>query len=72
VPGLFLISLSDEVIDTTAAARAAALWGAPSDLVEVSLGPGDDPSGHVLAGDILSPGQTEPLAERITAWIRGL
>lgn len=36
------------------------------------LGPEDDPDAHVIAGDIMSPGQTESAAERMLEWIRGL
>ena len=32
----------------------------------------DDPYAHVIAGDILSPGQTEPVIAIITDWARGL
>jgi len=71
-PALFLVAGDDRTIDVRAARRAAALWGGPSELVPVVLGAGDDPNAHVLAGDILSPSRTAPMAERITAWIRGL
>ena len=36
------------------------------------MGPGDDPYGHILAGDILSPNQTAPVVALITNWLRGL
>ena len=72
VPALFLVSMSDTVVDSQASLRAAARWGGPSELVPVTLRPGDDPSGHVLAGDILSPGTTAPMLERIMGWVRGL
>jgi pimeloyl-ACP methyl ester carboxylesterase len=72
VPALFLVSTTDKTIDTRIARRIAAEWGAPSELVPVILGPNDDPNGHVLAGDILSPSRTAPVVERIVAWIRGL
>jgi alpha-beta hydrolase superfamily lysophospholipase len=72
VPALVAVSGRDEVIDGRAAVRAAAEWGARSELVPVTLAVGDDPSGHVLAGDILSPATTAPLVERIVGWVRGL
>jgi len=72
IPALFLVSTDDGVIDTRAARRAAARWGGPNVLVPVTLGAGDDPAGHVLAGDILSPSRTAPIAERIVAWAREL
>ena len=72
VPALFLVASDDTVIDPVAARRAAARWGGPSELVPVVLGPDDDPARHVLAGDILSPSRTAPVAERIIAWMRDL
>jgi alpha-beta hydrolase superfamily lysophospholipase len=72
VPAIFLISTSDTVVDAQTSRRIAAAWGAPSRLVPVPMGPGDDPTGHVLAGDILSPSKTEPVTERLIAWARQL
>lgn len=72
VPALFLVSTTDRTIDARLARVAAADWAGPSELVPVVLGPGDDPNGHVLAGDIMSPSRTSPVVERIVAWIRGL
>jgi esterase/lipase len=72
VPALFVLSRTDTVVDTRAATRAAAEWGGPSELVPVTLMPEDDPAGHVLAGDILSPGTTAPLVERVLGWVTGL
>ncbi len=72
VPALFLVSTSDKTIDARLARVAAADWAGPSELVPVVLGPGDDPNGHILAGDIMSPSRTDPVVERIVAWIRGL
>jgi pimeloyl-ACP methyl ester carboxylesterase len=72
VPAMFFVSNNDQVVDTAVARRIAARWGAPSELVPVTMGPQDDPSGHVLAGDILSPGKTAPVVERIVTWVRRL
>ncbi|MCW1950344.1 MAG: hypothetical protein KIH44_003135 [Octadecabacter sp.] len=35
-------------------------------------GPSDDKMGHVLAGDVFSPNQTAPLADRMIAWEKSL
>jgi len=72
VPALVLLSEDDRVVDSAATVARARRWGAPCRLVEVAPGPGDDPSAHVLAGDILSPGLTAPLAAQATDWILGL
>ena len=38
----------------------------------IVMGPDDDDGGHVIAGDIMSPAQTEPMAAKIVDWARGL
>lgn len=72
VPLLILASEQDRVVDTSAARELAQGWGGPARLSLRRMGPGDDPLAHVLAGDILSPGQTAPLAVVITDWIARL
>ncbi len=76
VPALFVVSERDRIIDGDAALRQAARWGRDSgvsaDLMSVTVQPGDDSAGHVLAGDILSPGGTGPLVTRIVGWAAGL
>lgn len=72
VPAIFFVSNEDTVVDPTPARRASAQWGAPSELVPVVQVDGDDPGGHILAGDILSPNKTAPVSERVIAWARGL
>ncbi len=72
-PALFLISDRDSVVDPAATREVAGRWGAANGaLAEVrtlSPGPGDDPDAHVLAGDALSPGLTDPALETILDWI---
>lgn len=76
VPALFVVSERDRIVDSHAAIRKAARWGvdrdASAELMAVSLQPGDDRAGHVLGGDILSPGGTAPLVARILGWAAGL
>ncbi|WBU62668.1 alpha/beta hydrolase [Paracoccus aerodenitrificans] len=68
-PLLALWSRNDQIIDAAAIPRVLESWGGDVTESPVSLGPGDDPSAHVIAGDILSPGQTAPVAARINGWI---
>ncbi|SDE26365.1 Lysophospholipase, alpha-beta hydrolase superfamily [Paracoccus isoporae] len=68
-PVLAMWSDADQVVDPAATRRALDGWGGEVSAVQVSLGPGDDASAHVIAGDILSPGQTAPVAARINGWI---
>lgn len=77
VPALFVVSERDQIVDGHAAIQQAVGWGRDSgavrsELMAVSLKPGDDVAGHVVAGDVLSPGGTEPLVARILDWVSGL
>lgn len=59
---LFVVSPRDAVVSTEAARAAFAAIDAPrSELVEFNASA--DPSRHVLAGDILSPGTTDRIVE---------
>jgi len=71
-PALFAYDLRDEIVDAQKTKAVAAQWGGPAELYEVSLEEGDDPGFHVIAGDILSPGMTGPMTEKIVAWARAL
>ncbi|WBU59110.1 alpha/beta hydrolase [Paracoccus albus] len=68
-PLLMLWSDDDQVVDIGAMKAAMGSWGGPVTEMPVTMGPGDDPSAHVIAGDVLSPGQTAPVATRINGWI---
>ena len=72
VPALVLFDPRDRVVDHAATRAVMARWGGPVMLHPVSVGPGDDPDFHVIAGDILSPSMTGPVADRIAAWVQGL
>ncbi|WP_246020169.1 alpha/beta hydrolase [Aliigemmobacter aestuarii] len=72
VPALFLFSPDDRVIDPDAAAEVARAWGGPVQVERRHMAPGDDPYSHVIAGDILSPGQTAETVQLILTWARGL
>ena len=58
IPALFLISGQDQVVSPEATLGVATRWGGKNALVNLTLSPGDDPYAHVIAGDIMSPGQT--------------
>lgn len=72
IPAIFFFSDGDRVVDSRAIRAAAGQWGAPRQLVPLVMGPGDDPAAHVIAGDILSPGQNDLVLRRLTTWARGL
>ncbi len=70
IPALFVISAQDQVVRPDLTRGIAARWGAPNELVTVENA--GDPSKHVIAGDALSPENTDPLAQRIVDWVRKL
>ncbi|MCB1370505.1 MAG: alpha/beta fold hydrolase [Rhodobacteraceae bacterium] len=72
LPAFFAFSPEDSVVDPAAIERIAARWGGPTEVHEVTLGPDDDPSRHVIAGDILSPGMTDAMVGWLAGWIRRL
>jgi len=70
IPALFWFSMDDQVVRPDAAAHIAAIWGGPSTVVNPVIGPGDDVYSHVVAGDILSPGQTDGTVKGMLEWVR--
>lgn len=66
-PAFFIYSPDDKVIVAEEAAKAASEWGGPVKIVTVSQS--SDPFNHVLAGDILSPGNTNMIVYEIIAWL---
>ena len=68
-PVLVLLSSRDQVVDPDQTRRRVPLFGSTiKELVEI---PGDgDPSHHVLAGDILSPGTTDTVVAEMLAFVR--
>ncbi len=71
-PALFLIADTDRVVDPAETRRIAEAWGGRNHLVALELGEDDDPRGHVIAGRILSPGQTDRVVSEIVDWARYL
>ena len=71
-PALFIFSDADQVVDSSVTRAVAARWGGPAEVFQPQLQVGDDPYAHVVAGDMLSPGQNGPVTERIIAWARAL
>ena len=71
VPTLMIYSPGDRVIDPAAVGDAFAEWGGERKRLVVFERSGD-PSQHVLAGDILSPGSTDELARLISDYLSGL
>lgn len=72
VPALFWFAKTDTVVRPDLSLQAAAAWGGPVKVVSPVMGPEDDPDAHVIAGDILSPGQTARTVQGILDWVEGL
>lgn len=72
VPVLFLYSLEDQVIDPAAIAPVRDAWGGPVTETVLTMGPGDDAYAHLIAGDVMSPGQTAAATDVILTWAKGL
>lgn len=72
IPALFLFDPGDSIVDHRVTRRVAVRWGAPATVHEVTVGPGGDPARHVIAGDVMSPGMSAPLAGRVLDWVRTL
>lgn len=70
VPALVFYALGDQVVDPSATEAVMARWGAPAALHVVT--DADDPSQHVIAGDILSPRATAGIVATTADWLRGL
>ena len=70
-PTLVIYAPDDRTVDTTAIIAAFQKMGATEKKL-VAYGQAGDPSHHVLAGDILSPGSTGPLAQMIVDFLTGL
>lgn len=69
IPALFWFSPDDHIVRPDKTAEMAARWGGPVSIQTVSMGAGDDPDSHVVAGDIMSPGQTGPATTAMLAWL---
>lgn len=71
-PALFAHNLTDKIVSSFATRKAMARWGAMTEELLLVPTPEDDEEGHVMAGDVFSPGQTGPLSARILAWLQAL
>jgi alpha-beta hydrolase superfamily lysophospholipase len=71
-PALFMFSDEDQVVVASKTRDVAQKWGGDVTLDVVTMGEGDDAYSHVIAGDIVSPGQNQRAVDRIVEWIKGL
>lgn len=71
-PALVLYAPADQVIDPARIPPVIDAWGGPVQVELRQMQGDDDPFAHVIAGDIMSPGQTEETIRILTGWARGL
>ncbi len=71
-PAFFIYSNDDKVVSPRATRQIAERWGGAVDMWQVTLPPGSDPNAHILAGDVLSPGNTDATVQAILSWEAGL
>ena len=72
LPLLVLMSDNDKVVSPDATREVALRWGGPVQREMFVMTDADDAYSHVIAGDILSPNQTDKAAQTIIDWARGL
>ena len=72
IPALFYYSRQDQVVVPEKTAAFARSWGGVSKTIIVSLTEDDDKFSHIIAGDIVSPNQTESAVDHMLTWITGL
>lgn len=71
-PLLVLMSNDDRVVSPDATRAVMARWGGPTQRVTFQMTEKDDPHSHVIAGDVLSPMQTDGATKAMLDWIAGL
>lgn len=75
VDALFWYSQNDQVVRPDQIEQVVNAWDSGSATATVghpTLTEGDDPNSHVVAGEILSPNQTEATVSAMLEWIAGL
>jgi alpha-beta hydrolase superfamily lysophospholipase len=72
IPALFYYSRQDRVVAPQKTAAFARAWGGASKTIIANLTADDDKFSHIIAGDIVSPNQTERAVDNMLSWIIGL
>ena len=71
-PALFYFSMDDEVVEPKKTLEFIENWGGETKTINVKMSEFDDKYSYVIAGDILSPGQTEFARKEMVEWIKSL
>ena len=71
-PALFYFSMEDKVVEPKKTLEFIKNWGGKSKTINVKMSKFDDKYSHVIAGDILSPKQTQFARKKMVEWIKSL
>ena len=71
-PALFYFSMEDKVVDPNKIKKFISNWGGERTTKIIKLSNKDDKFSHILAGDIISPNQTENAKLIMVNWIKNL
>ena len=71
-PALFYFSMEDMVVEPKKTVEFIKNWGGKSKTINVKMSKFDDKYSHVIAGDILSPKQTQFARKKMVEWIKSL
>lgn len=69
IPALFMFTLEDQVVLPAKTQEVARRWGGAATTVNPVMGAKDDPSAHVIGGDIMSPSQSPAMVKQILDWV---
>ena len=71
-PALFYYSLDDKVVKPEVTRDVARRWGGKVKTINVVMSEKDDQYSHIIAGDIVSPNQTNYAIQQMLQWIKTL
>ena len=71
-PALFYFSMDDKVVEPKKTVEFIENWGGKTKTINVKMSEFDDKYSHVIAGDILSPRQTDIARKKMVKWIKSL
>ena len=71
-PALFYFSMDDKVVEPKKTVKFSKNWGGKTKIINVKMSEFDDKYSHVIAGDILSPQQTNIARKKMVKWIKSL
>ncbi len=71
-PAMFAYCDDDQVVNPAKTRTIMGQWAGPVTRRPMVMRQGDDPMGHLVAGEVHSAGQTAPLVQDILAWARAL